>query len=86
MKSDRIELPADKELVEKFIRDSTKEESDHFVYVLECDGWIEEKARRRAKDLHPPKTKEDLREYQKENNFENWRTFSERKKKEVFGT
>ncbi|PAU77014.1 hypothetical protein CK500_16615 [Halorubrum salipaludis] len=75
MKSDRIELPADKQLVEKVIQDRTEQGSVHFVYVLECVDWVEERARERVKDVYDLGTKEDLRFFQKDHKTDDPRHF-----------
>lgn len=83
MGSDRIELPADKRKIEGFVQNNTEGEPDYFVYVLECETSREKEARERAEDLFPPKTKEEVRQYQKEKNSEHWENFSEGKKQQV---
>lgn len=75
MKSNRIELPADKQSVENFVKDSTEQGSEHFVYVLECTDRDKKTAREQVKKLYNLGTKEDLRYFQEDYNTEDLRYF-----------
>lgn len=63
-----VNLPATKWQIKSFVDQTTPDSSSHYVYVLKCETASDETIRKRAKQLYPPKSKQEVREIFEEHN------------------
>lgn len=83
MAEGNLEIPCAEDKLNQFIDSITCDEDEYYVYVLACELPDEKTAEKRAKELYPPKTKREVRDWFLENNRENWNDFSEGKKSKI---
>jgi len=72
MSEEIIEIPCTEDRIKRFIDSNTGSGDEYYVYVLACELPDKETAVERAKELYPPKTKEEVREFFRKNNTEDW--------------
>lgn len=63
-----LNLPATKWQIHSFVEQTTPDSSSYYVYILKCETPPDETIRKRVKQLYPPKTKQEVREWFEENN------------------